>query len=349
MKRPAWQRAAAALALGIVCAFFLLEGGARLFSSRPDSEEQPAIHVVPAQGLTAPPPVFGENEGDINAIHDPDPWVWWRVKPNLRSFRVRILWNEAHSFTLSTDAQGFRRSGAEALGDRPILVVGDSTAFGVGVDDSDTWPARLEWLLRAGGEEATVINAGVPGHGTVQAIRMAEIYGLPLNPRMVILCAGFNDSGLVPAGELPDLARAARNDAEQAAAASPSRLIHLLSQAVTGAQQLQSNGERARLTPDEYRDTLAAAQARFAELELPLLWVRWPTQEEAEHGRPPSGGYPHVLLEHGAQSGVHLIDLLPIFQQLQPTPYFDFVHTTAQGNHAAAAAVAEAVSIVPMR
>ncbi|MFM1919636.1 MAG: hypothetical protein RLZZ303_1270 [Candidatus Hydrogenedentota bacterium] len=347
MKRPAWQRAAAALALGIACAFLLLEGGARFLSSRSGVERPSPIQVLPAQGLPVPAPAFAANEGDINAIHDPDPWVWWRVKPNLDNFRVRILWNEAHSFTLSTDAQGFRRNGDEAMGDRPILVVGDSTAFGVGVDDADTWPARLHALLRAKGEPAAVVNAGVPGHGTVQAVRMAEIYGMPLKPRMVILCAGFNDSGLVPPGELPDLARAARSDAEQSTADSPSRLLHLLSQAVTGAQQLQSGGERARLTPEEYRDALAAAQARFTELGLPLLWVRWPTQEEAEYGRPASGGYPQLLLEHGDQPGVHLIDLLPVFQQLEPTPYFDFVHTTAQGNQAAAVAVAEALSKLP--
>jgi hypothetical protein len=66
--------------------------------------------------------------------------------------------------------------GAAAAAARPLtLVVGDSFAFGDGVDDENSWPAILERL--SGG---TVINAAVPGFGLDQALlrgeQLAEVY-----------------------------------------------------------------------------------------------------------------------------------------------------------------------------
>ncbi|MFN8644251.1 MAG: hypothetical protein U0802_22305 [Candidatus Binatia bacterium] len=74
-------------------------------------------------------------------------------------------------FTMSVGDHGIR------LNDRPtpaavrplILAVGDSFAFGDGVDDRDAWPAVLE---EVSGQR--VINAGMIGFGLDQAVLRAE-------------------------------------------------------------------------------------------------------------------------------------------------------------------------------
>ncbi len=347
MRRGAWIGGSLlALLVGIAVAALLLEGGARFLSrfASPPTTSAP-IAVVASGDVTPTAPIDTPNAGDLNSIHIPDPWVWWRVRPNLSRYHVRVLWDESQSFYLSTDAQGFRQATPPPPDARlRVLVTGDSTAFGVGVDDQEAWPSHLQALLAehaATGVE--VINAGVPGHSTLQAIRMAEKYGLDPKPDVLIVCAGFNDSGLVPQGELPDLPRAAKNDAEQQAAQPSSELLRLLGRAVEGAQKLMPSPERPRLTADEYREALRAAEALFRAQGIPVLWVRWPTQSEIDLNQPASGGYPEVLLAHIAQAEVLGVDLAETFRSLEPSPYYDFVHVTAAGNRAVADAIATAL------
>lgn len=347
MRRGAWIGGSLlAVALGIAAAGLLLEGGARLLTrfASPDSTSPP-ISVVTADGTTPNAPIDAPNAGDLNSIHVPDPWVWWRVRPNLSRYHVRVLWDESQSFYLTTNLQGFRQpSSPPPDAATRVLVTGDSTAFGVGVDDEEAWPSQLQGLLSERMAKAVeVVNAGVPGHSTLQAIRMAEKYGLEPKPDVLVLCAGFNDSGLVPQGELPDLPRAAKNDAEQQAAQPASELLRLLGRAVEGAQKMVPSAERPRLNADEYRQTLQAAEALFREQGIPVVWVRWPTQSEIDFGQAPSGGYPEVLLSHMGQAEVLGVDLSPTFQNLEPSPFYDFVHVTAAGNRAAAEAIANAL------
>ena len=331
---PNWKNLlllAAALLFGLL----LLEGGARVISwTRGEQGGILPIAFVPAQGGPVNPVSTGPNSGDLHTIHAPDPWVWWRVKPNLSGYQVNLGWAGAKGFTLSTDAQGFRATGALRPAAKRVLVVGDSTAFGVGVDDADTWPAQLATLL-----DAEVLNAGVPGHSTFQALRMAEKYGMDPKPELVMVCAGFNDSSITPSGELPDLARALKNEGEYGAGQPASYFVDLLNKAVTGAGAMTNAEQRPRLTPEEYKETLITAEASFKARGIPLVWVRWPTQDEVERALPASGGYPQVLLEHSAQPGVQCVDLMPTFKALQPSPYYDFVHVTKAGNAAAAQAI----------
>lgn len=338
------------LAGGLLLAALLLEGGARILSLyRPASEPAAPIDIVPAKDPAAPsdPASYGPNEGSIDSIHLPDQWVWWKVKPNLRDYKVHIAWDETHSFTLNTTAQGFRATGPQQ--ESPalrILVVGDSTAFGVGVDDADSWPALLEKKLAAALQrEVEVVNAGVPGYSTFQALRMAEKYAEEPKPDLLIVCAGFNDSVYTAKGELPDVERAAKNEQDQPQGHA-SAFVSLVSKAMEGAQRMAPGPERPRLSPEEYRSTLASAETHYATQETPILWVRWPVQDEVVNHAAPSAGYPLLLLEHGGQPGRHMVDLLPPFLAAQPSPYYDFVHATAAGNEVAAGEIARAAQEV---
>jgi lysophospholipase L1-like esterase len=338
------------LAGALVLVALLLEGGSRILRLYQPPESAAPIAIVPAQEDATPPPapVYGPNEGNLDSIHAPDQWVWWRVKPNLENYHVHIAWNAAHDFTLSTDANGFRATGeVQAAPVRRVLVVGDSTAFGVGVDDADTWPAQLEAILNAQhGVGVEVVNAGVPGFSTFQALRMAEKWAANPRPDVVVVCAGFNDSANIPKGELPDLQRAARNERDYAQG-QQSAFLSLLSQAVAAAQQSGEGAERPRLLAEELQETLSTAEQHYREQGIPLIWIHWPTQAEAVHGAPLGGaGYPAVLLAHCEGEGLRCVDLMPRFKAMGAEAFYDFVHATAAGNRAAAEEIAAALADV---
>lgn len=74
-------------------------------------------------------------------------------------------------------------------GEYRILVLGDSATYGVGVELPEAWPLQLQAALPG----ATVINHGVPGYTTFQAMGWLEREGLALEPDLVILASSHND------------------------------------------------------------------------------------------------------------------------------------------------------------
>lgn len=73
-----------------------------------------------------------------------------------------------------------------------IVAMGDSLTEGLGVDTADAYPAQLERKLRAGGYDATVVNAGVSGETSSGALSRVE-WVLRQQPDIVILATGGND------------------------------------------------------------------------------------------------------------------------------------------------------------
>ena len=103
---------------------------------------------------------------------EPDPLLGWRMKRNHRSQKA------------SHDPRGFRgtrENTVEAMG-QSIVAIGDSFTYGLGVEDDETFAARLGVLL--GGD---VANLGVNGYGVDQAILMWESEGRRLRPDIVVL------------------------------------------------------------------------------------------------------------------------------------------------------------------
>ncbi len=98
---------------------------------------------------------------------EPDPLLGWRMKRNHRGEKA------------SHNSQGFRGTREIAVEGtrRRIVAIGDSFTYGLGVEDDETFAARLGVLL--GGD---VANLGVNGYGVDQAILMWEREGRRLRP-----------------------------------------------------------------------------------------------------------------------------------------------------------------------
>jgi hypothetical protein len=103
------------------------------------------------------------------------------------------------AFTYTTDEHGFRnRSPWPERAD--IVVLGDSMAFGYGVEDDQAWPTLLEENL----PDSRVINLGLIGAAPQQYFRIYKTFGQALQPSLVLFClfpgndvtdAGFSTSG----------------------------------------------------------------------------------------------------------------------------------------------------------
>jgi lysophospholipase L1-like esterase len=99
---------------------------------------------------------------------------------------------------VTTNALGLRGSVPEtapANGELRVLAIGDSTTFGWGVNDAETYPSQLEARLRQTwpGREVRVINGGISGYDLRRAARLLRYLAPRLHPDIVIVGAFWND------------------------------------------------------------------------------------------------------------------------------------------------------------
>jgi len=74
-----------------------------------------------------------------------------------------------------------------------IVVLGDSLVAGLGLKQSDAFPAQLERALKAKGHAVDVINAGVSGDTTANGLERLR-WAVPERTDAVILELGANDA-----------------------------------------------------------------------------------------------------------------------------------------------------------
>lgn len=121
------------------------------------------------------------NSSPVFEIH---PFLAGRLRPGVRVAHV--------GKTVTTTGRATRWTGADP--DRRdlvrVAVVGGSTTFGVGVTDEDSWPAVLQGML---GSDYAVVNFGVPGYTTAEAIIQMALLVPDEAPDVVVFFEGWND------------------------------------------------------------------------------------------------------------------------------------------------------------
>ena len=95
--------------------------------------------------------------------------------------------------TVRVNRDGFRSPAVEARkppGVFRIFTVGDSTTFGLGVENHETFPARLEAKLNEGAGEGLrfeVINGGVPGYNLAHYYLVLRDIVFRYDPDLILL------------------------------------------------------------------------------------------------------------------------------------------------------------------
>lgn len=123
-----------------------------------------------------------------NHVADPDPELLYRLRPLATSSFTDIYGH----YTAQVNEHGYR--GASRSVDKPegtyrIAVLGGSNVYGAGVDDSQTWPARLEVHLSAHvpGTPFEVWNLGVSGYTGSQMAALGREFCERFDPDLMII------------------------------------------------------------------------------------------------------------------------------------------------------------------
>ena len=117
----------------------------------------------------------------------PHPDVFYYNRANLNNSR-----EFPNATPESTSSRAFRGTNefpnAKPPGEYRIFVVGDSSAFGHGVLDDQTFSVQLERILNEWVQgQVRVINAACPGHCTYEGLIIHNRMGVPLDPDLLIV------------------------------------------------------------------------------------------------------------------------------------------------------------------
>ncbi len=77
-----------------------------------------------------------------------------------------------------------------------VLVLGDSSFFGHGIDDEETIAVKLEAELQAAGVAAEVFNGAIPGYSTEQTLLLLEEVGWKHDPTLLVIGNLWSDNNI---------------------------------------------------------------------------------------------------------------------------------------------------------
>lgn len=119
-------------------------------------------------------------------LYVPDPPRRYRLQPG---FRGTVSNRVEFDTRVAINREGLRgpEIGPKSPGTLRVLVLGDSFAFGVGAQENETYPARLQEILRSRGVRAEVLNAGAPGYGVPDEAAWLKRWGKPLDPDVILV------------------------------------------------------------------------------------------------------------------------------------------------------------------
>ena len=127
-----------------------------------------------------------------------EPQIVYRVDPQVRYVLLPNQKGWVDDGFVTTNSRGFR--GREVDIPKPpgrlrVIVLGDSVAFGWGVNDGDTFSSQLQQDLRTQrpGVDLEVVNLGVPGYATRQEVALLKRNLAELQPDVVLVGFYTND------------------------------------------------------------------------------------------------------------------------------------------------------------
>ncbi len=322
-------------ALPWVVALIILLGGMEWMAARF------VWNQLDAQYREAPP-------GALRAVYIGDYDYWWRGRPDLEAVRVPFLdppgyeraWLE-EPFYVTSDPAGLRAT-PDAPADAPrVLALGDSTTFGYGAADGETWPARLAEQLPD--VSVRVDNAGVPGHSSFQGTRAFERRWRSRDYDIVIITFGYNDARVWEGLSDPQHAEQFAPISRAASGPWAWRVASYAMNRLSGGDAFTPRAPDApRLSPLAFRAQVQQLVNVVREAgAVPILLV-WPRRGSLGPDTPPDP-YAAVQVELAEERDVALVDLRDLGTGALESLYIDEVHVGPAGNAAIAELLAPTV------
>jgi lysophospholipase L1-like esterase len=130
------------------------------------------------------PPFYSDSE-----LYVKDQELGWRHRPGARPSGDKTI--QINTKGLRGPEVPYRKGDDEYR----ILFLGDSIAFGIGVEHEETFVARIQEMLNRSpvGERITTINMSVSGYGPRQQYLLLQREGLKYAPDLVVQCFCLND------------------------------------------------------------------------------------------------------------------------------------------------------------
>jgi len=271
-----------------------------------------------------------------------DPQRYWRFNSGTFEMASSEV-GEVTTFRINQD--GIRHSGPvvpKQKGVRRIVCLGDSTTFGVDLQDVFTYPSQLEKKLNDGtdGFHYEVINAGVPGYTTYQGTQFLREKYSAWAPDIITIYFGENDNYDVKRfyQEL-DNNGMKKVDLFLRRTLRTYSFVKKITQSLhIGLDAAVHKAERAEAFIDHLEALIDFAQ----EKNIRAYLVTYPTYNEV------FGDAPHAynarIRESAAKYNVELVDLVALFRAEKDKKLFrDNLHHTPQGSELVANALFSAL------
>lgn len=192
------------------------------------------------------------------------------------------------SFRVSTDANGLRaplhaeEKPADAF---RVMTLGCSTTFGWGVDDEQTYPARLEGILNQAGHAVEVINGGQPGHSSFQGLWLWERALARYKPDVVIFGYVVQDARKVAYSDRSQALLQGNADFLKRSVLYHSKLyLGLLSVwqsfQMQNKEQATAGGGEYRVPPEEYVDNIREFRTKIEAVGGKMILFGFPLERE---------------------------------------------------------------------
>jgi hypothetical protein len=144
-----------------------------------------------------------------------DPELGWTLPPNDSRMHGGAL--------VETNARGYRCPDFEETkppGGFRVVVVGDSTSMGFGVQQAAIFSSELQRLLaERSSSRIEVLNLGTPGYSSEQARLMLETRGMGFETDVVVFLSNYNDRRTLSPEASPDSREHFADVAERVASA----------------------------------------------------------------------------------------------------------------------------------
>ncbi len=172
----------------------------------------PAFKLLVPVGLLFLGALFTEVALRITA---PDSFSEYRHWGHKRSLLMGFVADGSYSWRTPSEAGGWVEYHTDPFGFRVnrntpnwyeqsartnllVFTLGESSVFGLSLNDDETWPHQLEVKLRTQGHPVTVVNAGNNGHNSLQLLLRLYLQILPHKPDCILAYFAFNDVSRQP-------------------------------------------------------------------------------------------------------------------------------------------------------